>query len=549
MTLTQKFFKPGARLCLAVAALLMVWSIPIWHFSLEWNLNPQYRYGWAVPLLILYLIRLRVPDLPPPSYPWKSHRRMAIILMSVLIALYFPLIVVRVANPEWRPLGYVIALQAIGLTLLGIYVTVGWERTWHLVFPIGFFLIAVPWPRPIDAPLMDFLMQKNAGIAIEGLLWEGFAAARKGNLVILPSGTVGVDEACSGIRSLQGTLMLSLFLGEMYRLGAIHRLALVASGSLIALLTNSVRTFWLARLAAKAGPDSVDVWHDSAGYSVLGVNFALLWLTTVVLTKLPSLPFNRLRAWWDHVCSESGEEAAEWDRPSVVWAPALGAVILSGFVFSHWWYDRGQVLAQPALNWKLAEPASETSFERDRIPDKVIVDLRHNEGWTAKWKGPQGMRLQGWYLRWEPGRNAPQLANMHDPRVCLSGLGLELEAELTTWEFRKQGLVLPVQTFRFKDQGSPVHVYYAILDDRPAIRMEKRLDNSTQSRLRAAWEGRKHRGQRLVEIGVWGDVPEIEARKTVEDCLARYAIVEGTSSTRVVSQAGENLINKIDPKE
>ena len=373
MVLLEKLNEPRVRTVMAVLSLAVVWAIPIWHFSLEWNINPQYHYGWAVPLLMLYLIRLRISDRPSPSYPWKSHRRMALLVMCALVALYFPLIVVRTANPEWRPLGYVVAFQSIGLTLLGIYISAGWRMMWHFAFPVGFFLVAVPWPRPVDAPLMDFLMQKNASIAIEGLLWEGFAAARKGNLVILPNGTVGVDEACSGIRSLQGTLMLGLFLGEMYRLGFLWRFGLLIGGAGIALVTNSVRAFWLAREAAYQGIDSVDALHETAGYSILGVNFALLWLLTATFSKLPGLQIGRLRDWWEHVCSDQGEDTSQWGRPSPVWAGALGAVAIAGFAFSDWWYKRGENLAQPTLNWSVGEPTREPGFKREPISDKVYI--------------------------------------------------------------------------------------------------------------------------------------------------------------------------------
>jgi exosortase len=531
--------EPRIRWWLAALALLLVWAVPVWHFSLEWNLNPQYTYGWAVPVLCLYLARLRYLDAPRTSYPWRSHRNRALILLGLLIALYVPTIVVRVANPEWRPLGYWIALQAILITLIGIYLSAGWRVAWHFLFPVGFFLVAVPWPRPIDAPLMDFLMQKNAGIAIEGLLWEGFAAARKGNLVILPSGTVGVDEACSGIRSLQGTLMLGLFLGEMFRLGVLRRILLVASGAGIALLTNSVRTFWLARVAAQGGEDAVDVWHDSAGYSILLSNFALLWVTALALSRLPAMPWTAVNAWWRYVCAEMGEDARGWRPIRPVWPLAVAVSLVTAFGFSAWWYDRGGLVAPPTVGWTVQEPAEKTGYVKMEIPDKVVIDMRFDEGWTGSWKGPGDSRLQAWYLRWEPGRNSTQLARMHDPRVCLGGLGLELEAELVTWEFRTNGLVLPVQSFRFKDAGQPVHVYYALLDDRPAVRMEKRLDNSTVSRLWAAWEGRKHRGQRLVEVGVWGDMPEVEARRMVEQFLAESALVTGQVPAPLVSQKAD----------
>ena len=40
------------------------------------------------------------------------------------------------------------------------------------------------------------------------------AAIQRGNLIELSTGVLGVDEACSGIRSFQSTLMAALFLDE-----------------------------------------------------------------------------------------------------------------------------------------------------------------------------------------------------------------------------------------------------------------------------------------------------------------------------------------------
>jgi exosortase len=511
----------------ALGALVVIWAVPIWHFSLEWNMNPQYHYGWVVPLLSLYLVRLRMVDCPKPSIPWTENRKRALQAMAVLIALYIPIIVVRVANPEWRPFGYFIAFQAIALTWMGLYLSAGWRVAWHFAFPIAFFLVAAPWPRPVDAPLMDFLMQKNAGAAIEGLLWQGIAASRKGNLVLLPTGTVGVDEACSGIRSLQGTMMLALFLGEMYRLGFLRRSTLLVSGVGVALMTNAIRTYMLARVAAEKGVDAVESWHDSAGYTILTINFVLLWLAAIFLARLPSTRRVWLQNWWNKLSFYSGESTQKWLPPSPLWLVVLLATVGGGFVFSSWWYARGESMAEAPVSWRVEEPASATGFQRQRIPDNVLITLRHDSGWTARWEAPDKAEIQAWYLRWLPGRNAAQLANLHDPRVCLSGLGLEMQAELGTWELDLGKLILPVQTFRFRDGPQVVHVFYALLDDLAASQMSRQLDNSILSRLRAAKEGVRHRGQRLVEIGIWGDFPEAKAREMVRQFLSTHTVVDG----------------------
>ena len=53
---------------------------------------------------------------------------------------------------------------------------------------------------------------------VEVLGWTGIPAIQHGNLIEVGTGTVGVSEACSGIRSFQTSLMISLFFGEFYRM-------------------------------------------------------------------------------------------------------------------------------------------------------------------------------------------------------------------------------------------------------------------------------------------------------------------------------------------
>jgi len=88
-----------------------------------------------------------------------------------------------------------------------------WVR--HFAFPVGFILVAVVWPWRIEKGLTQDLMQVVASLTVELLGWLDIPALQRGNLIELGTGTVGIDEACSGIRSFQATLMISLFLGEL----------------------------------------------------------------------------------------------------------------------------------------------------------------------------------------------------------------------------------------------------------------------------------------------------------------------------------------------
>src|SRR5207244_441830 len=88
-------------------------------------------------------------------------------------------------------------------------------------------------------------------------------------LVEIATGVLGVEEACSGIRSLQATFMASIFLGEWYRLRVGARLVLVGIGILAAFLSNVVRTIALSISAVRSGQSAVDALHDTAGYTTL----------------------------------------------------------------------------------------------------------------------------------------------------------------------------------------------------------------------------------------------------------------------------------------
>ena len=109
---------------------------------------------------------------------------------------------------------------------------------------------------------MGFFMEKNAMAALEILHWLGYEAMRRGHLITLPTGTLGVEEACSGVRSLQSGIMASLFLGEIFRFSGFFRIVLVSIAILVALLGNLLRTTILSIIASNEGVNAVEKWHD-----------------------------------------------------------------------------------------------------------------------------------------------------------------------------------------------------------------------------------------------------------------------------------------------
>src|ERR1035441_3828368 len=126
-----------------------------------------------------------------------------------------------------------------------------------LAFPICFFLVAVPWPSGLETFMVQSLMRSNVATTVELLGLFGIPAVQHANVIEVGAGVVGIDEACSGIRSLQATLMISLFLGELYLLTVRRRVGLVALGFVLAFVFNVARTLLLTGIASARGVGTV----------------------------------------------------------------------------------------------------------------------------------------------------------------------------------------------------------------------------------------------------------------------------------------------------
>ena len=206
----------------------------------------------------------------------------------MLAFLYFPVRLVQAANPEWSLVSWGLALVVIGLTLWFLHFNASTLQRFNLsfralIFPLVFFLVAVPWPSAIEVPLIQGLTRADARATVELVGWFGIPALPHGNVIEVATGEVGISEACSGIRSFQATLMISLFLGELYRLSGVRRAVLCLGGFAMSFLFNLVRMSLLTWVAASKGIDAIAKWHDPAGVTILLACFGGLWLFAVSL--------------------------------------------------------------------------------------------------------------------------------------------------------------------------------------------------------------------------------------------------------------------------
>src|SRR5215217_3880644 len=422
---------------ISALAVLILWLVLVRQLSGEWSVNEQYRFGWFVPFFALYLFWLRWQDRPEVSSQWSAfsgQKSAALAIGFAALLLLLPVRLFEIANPEWRLLDWIHAAAVVTLTLLLIWRAGGGAWLRHFVFPVAFIFVAVPWPTLVETPVIQGLMRAVAGVAAETAMLLGTPAQVEGNLIHVTNGLVGVNEACSGIRSLQTSIMIGLLFGELKRLPVLRRVVLVAGAIAIALVANFFRAFFLVMVAATENISDVSRWHDIAGYTIL----ALVFVGTMAL------------AYWlgrrKTVAAGVSPAKIKESQPARLPLQGLGRLVAAALCWLLFveigtaaWYRVHERNLVSGTAWSVQWPEQAPNYRKLKIDEEIRSVLRFDEGQGAAWTinspsgetahsaaptaAPNAISCVLYIFRWKPGRNSALLANLHRPDVCLPASG------------------------------------------------------------------------------------------------------------------------------
>ena len=507
MGFLMKIFPPALGTLLPAAVLLLAWGLAIRQLSLEWTINAQYQYGWIVPVLTLILWWRIWPQRPSPGRPAPALVWAGAVIFLAIVAL--PLRIIEEANPEWRLLNFYFMGQAILVTALIVDYSGG--RAWlrYFAFPLLFPLVAVPWPSGLELDMVQGLQRSVASIGVECASWLGWSAFQRGNLIVLPHGIIGVNEACSGIRSLQSSLMISLFLGDYFQLTNRRRWILIGLALVLAFALNVTRAFILIAVMNLHGATAMLQLHDPAGFGIALVTLILLW-TLATLMAGRKVVSSRPR--------EVGAAGLRFPTRGVV---VLLVAWIGAEVLAQGWYQWHERNNRPAPSWTLSWPLPRANFKEEEIDDVVRNYLRYDEGWHGEWNDQSHWEL--FFFTWKPSRVAAGLAQSHRPDICLPAAGYVMKEDLGSKKMEVRGLVLPVERYIFEDptDGQLLYVFQVVSDDRtnsgPA-REKNQVPNQWQ-RLEAAWAGQRNPGQRSLLVFNQGAVNLTQAEDGVRNLL------------------------------
>lgn len=543
-----------------------LWLILFRQLSGEWSLNDQYSYGWFVPFFAALLFWLRWEDRPRTENRGQTTevsdqpdnqeritnnskaRVVAIAGAIVALALLFPLRLFEIANPDWRPLSWLHAFCAVTITLVYLWFVGGKAWVWHFAFPIAFILVAVPWISPIEEPIIQGLMRGIAAVAAEIANLLGIPAQVQGNLIRVPTGLVGVNEACSGVRSLQTSVMIGLLFGEVKRLPILRRIILVGGAIAVALIANLLRAVVLVWIGATEQISAIDRWHDVAGYGIVACVFVGTLLLTVVLGKRRSYPLsvNRYSETKnkERITNNSAATLSPFAVAAFVWLVAV-EVAAAG------WYRAHEHALVETTRWEVNWPTSAPNFRELKIDEQVRTILRFDRGHGASWTLPPTNSSDGesqskssinctlYFFQWNAGENSALLANLHRPDVCLPAIGWSQTADTGVKNYLATGdLSLPFRHFEFR-HGAPAqsrqvaHAFYCLWEDRVRESQAAQMAGapsewSRSERLRAVFDGRRHLGQQVMELILQrrGDADENEMNEQFAHMLPGLIKVE-----------------------
>jgi exosortase len=146
-----------------------------------------------------------------------------------------------------------------------------------MAVPLVLTLLAIPPPTLVLTAMTLPLQLIASRLAETVLMWASVPVIRDGNLLRLPSATLEVADACSGLRSLGSLGAVAVLLSWATPWSWTKRALIVAAAVPIAVLMNGLRVA-LTGLACEVWgrAAAADPWHTLTGWLTFAASMVLL---------------------------------------------------------------------------------------------------------------------------------------------------------------------------------------------------------------------------------------------------------------------------------
>jgi exosortase len=265
-------YRSLAMACVLGAAVVWVFGGILSSLARQWASDDNYSHGFFVVPLALFFAWERRHALATAPY------RPSILGLLVILGCLRLLLAGQLGAELFLTRVSFVGVLA-GMTLF----VWGRDQFRILLFPIAFLLLMIPLPaivfNQLAFPLQ--LLASRAGEAVIGL--AGIPVLREGNVLQLPTRTLEIVEACSGIRSLVSLITLAVVLGYFTERRTGARVLIAVAAVPIAILANAARVAGTGLASELISPAAADgFFHTFSGW--LMFVFAFLGLLAIQRT-------------------------------------------------------------------------------------------------------------------------------------------------------------------------------------------------------------------------------------------------------------------------
>jgi exosortase C (VPDSG-CTERM-specific) len=237
--------------------LVLGFGVPLYDLAGFAAGNDLYSYIFLIPVISIYLARLKWKSLPPFSGAMRKSAAVffaggAAMLGGYALACHS---VLKLTEDDYLAF----MMSAFFLFFAGgCCLFLGRAIVRSLAFPIGLLVFTVPMPVFLLNATQTFLQYGSALVA-EGLFdLSGATFFREGLVFRLPTITLEVAPECSGIHSSLVLLITSSIAGYLFLRSPWKRAVLILAVIPLALLRNGFRVYVIGELCTHIGPEMVD---------------------------------------------------------------------------------------------------------------------------------------------------------------------------------------------------------------------------------------------------------------------------------------------------
>ena len=404
-----------AFLLLALAASVAIFYPALSQMYEIWNLQPEYSYGFVIPVLSAYLVWRQRDELRTLEFRGCWY---GLILVGVGIAL-------RVLG-QFSTMSTIVR-YAFLLTFYGIVLTATgpavFRRLW---LALAVLIFMVPLPIFMTERLSLDLQLISSWLGTQLIRAAGVSVLLEGNVIDLGTYQLQVAEACSGLRYLFPLMTLAFLIAYLFR-GALWKRALIFLSSIpITVLMNSLRIAVIGTTVDRWGPGMAEgVLHEFEGWLVFMLSTAAVLATALALARLGGV------GWRDAFDLRPIAPRAVPARTPLAIARPVPAPFLAAMVLAI--VAAATSLAVPARSEPVLARTSLLAFPthvgdwvgQQSALESVYVDaLRMDDYLLANYRDHDGGPPLNFYVAYYDSQRSSR--RVHSPINCIPGGGWQI---------------------------------------------------------------------------------------------------------------------------